>query len=299
MHTFQIGEAFSGGIKAFSQKALPLIAITTIGGLLILTVQFLLLGNAFMQMEKLNTEESSTFESSMEEYSNILENFEDYDSPEEATQDIAKSLGLDYEKIMNNDGQMSTSDALDMYMNSNMNPLQEINLGKSILTFLITTLIGIFMGVALATTSLDAVFSRKFELSNITKNFSKIPSLILFSIIISFLTIINFIPPILGSIFYIIIYLMVIQAPFIILEEGKGVIEAMKESRKLMEGNKLRMFGFIIILSVTTSILSLVTFGLGVIIIAPASVCIVAHIYKQLTQGPAAKVVETAKQAIS
>ena len=92
---------------------------------------------------------------------------------------------------------------------------------------------------------------------------------------------------------------MVIQAPFIILEEGKGVIEAMKESKKLMEGNKLRMLGFIIILSVTTSILSLVTFGLGVIIIAPASVCIVAHIYKQLTQGPAAKVVETAKQAIS
>ncbi len=302
MHTFNFSEAISGGLKAFGKKALPLILITLVGGILSVGVQFLFMGGSMMQSSMQGSESryANEVESSFGNLMNVIENAENYDNEEEMSRDIAESFGMNYDDVMEitEDGEVSNMEALSVYNSSTMNPFGEVSFGKLALGFLLSVIIGAIFGIALATAALDAVFDRKFAVENITKNFSRLPSLILFAILMGLLSLINIIP-LLGFIIYMVVYYMVIQAPFVILEEKKGAIDAIKRSNELMKGNKLRMFGLTIVIAIVGAILSVVTLGIGMLVVAPAVACIMAHIYKQLTQGPVATAAKKVKEAVS
>jgi uncharacterized membrane protein len=99
---------------------------------------------------------------------------------------------------------------------------------------------------------------------------------------------------------------MIIQSPLLIVDQKLSAIESFKKSKQLMEGNKLRMLGLLIIVVIVSMVISLATVVLGPIgpiltsiVIGPFSVCIMAHVYKQLTQGPVATATEKVKQAVS
>lgn len=307
MHTFDIGQAFSGGLEAFKKKVGPLLLITIVGGALLFLVNIFVAGTMFagLGVADVNSDGSIEIESRLndgiENYIDVLENADDFvGNEDEAARQIAEGFGFDFDELQDitADGEVSDLEALSAFGGSSLNPFSGVNTGALVIGGLLGLIISVLMGIAMATAALDGVFDRKFEVANITKNFSKLPQLIVFAIVAGIISLIAIIP-VLGWIAYAIIYFMIIQAPFIILEEGKGPIESIKRSNELMKGNKLRMFGLVIILGITSAILGTITLGLGYLVIMPASVCIMAHTYKQLTQGPVAAAASKVKEAVS
>ena len=82
---------------------------------------------------------------------------------------------------------------------------------------------------------------------------------------------------------YIIFTYMVVQAPYIIIEnEGIGLIEAMKLSAKIMKGNKWKYF--VLQLSfIGWAILSIITLGIGFLWLIPYVTLASTNFYKNLT----------------
>lgn len=307
MHTFDIGQAISGGFKAFGEKALPLILITLVGGIIMGIIQVVIVGSMFSGLgaAEVNSDGSIEIESrindGMENYFNILQNADQYEGNEEdAAREIAEGFGFDYDQLedITADGEVSGLEALSAYSGSSFDPFGGVSWAGLFFGWLLGAVVSLFLGIALTTAALDAVFERKFELSNITKNFSKLPSILVFAILMVVLAIIMIIP-LLGAIAYFIIGLMVSQAIFIIIEENMGAIESMKKSKQLMVGNKLKLFGLNIILGLVGGIFVMVTLGFGALVFAPAVACIMAHVYKQLSQGPIAAAADKVKQAVS
>jgi hypothetical protein len=307
MHTFDIGQAISEGLKAFGQKALPLILITLIGGGLSLLVQFVIIGSSLNGLGVANVDSNGDIqiENSLNQgFSNLgtmLQNPEIYEGNEEdIAREISEGFGFDYDQLeaITADGEVSDFEALSAYGGSSFNPLAGLSFGKIAIGFLISAIISLAMGIAIGTVSLDAVFGRKFDSANITKNFSKVPAFIIFAIIMMVAALLNIVP-ILGFIAYMVIYLMVIQAPFIMLEESKGAIDSIKRSNELMKGNKLKLFALLLIGGIVGAILGTVTLGIGYLIVLPAIACIMAHVYKQLSQGVVATAADKVKQAVS
>lgn len=307
MHTFDIGQAISEGLKAFGQKAVPLILITLIGGGLSFIVVAIIGVSSFSGLgvaevdSNGNIQIENRLEGGLTNLVNILQDPESYEANEE---DIARSVsegfGFNYDQLeaISEDGEVSDLEALSAYAGSSFNPFGGLSLGRMLIGFLISGIIGLVMGVAIGTVSLDAVFGRKFDSANITKNFSKIPNLIIFAIIMMAAALLNIIP-LLGFIAYMVIYLMVIQAPFIMLEESKGAIDSIKRSNELMKGNKLKLFGLLLIAGILGAIIGTVTLGIGYLIVMPGIACIMAHVYKQLSQGVVATATDKVKEAVS
>lgn len=307
MHTFDIGQAISEGLKAFGKKAAPLILITLVGGVIIGLLQVVVLGSMFSGLGAANVNSDGSVEiesrinEGMENAFNILQNAEQYEGNEDAAaREISEGFGFDYDQLeaITADGEVSGLEALSAYSGSSFDPFEGFSFTKLILGGLIGLIVSLLLGVSLATAALDAVFDRKFELSNITKNFSKIPSILLFAILMGVISFINIIP-LLGAIAYVVIALMLSQTAFIIIEENKGAIDSMKKSKELMAGNKFKLFALQLILGIIGGILMTITVGIAGLVVVPAMVCITTHVYKQLSQGPVAAAADKVKQAVS
>lgn len=280
MHTFSISEAISGGIQAAIKKAIPLLLTFLLLGVVNYGVQKLIIGDMGASWN-INYGSEAQLEDITSSYSDAIE-------------EMATSGEFNPESFSS-----SVSDF------SPTNPFEEVSFAKIGLAGFINFLVGIVMAVAVLTISLDAVFKRDFNFSNISKNFSRIPQLLLAAILIGLISLINIIP-VLGWIAFAVIYFMLIQSPMVIMEEKLGAIESFKRSKTLMEGNKLKMFGLMILVVIISMVVSLATIVLGPIgsiigmaIIGPISSCIMAHVYMQLSKGAVATAAKKVKEAVS
>lgn len=81
----------------------------------------------------------------------------------------------------------------------------------------------------------------------------------------------------------IIAQLMLSMVVFVALEKHMGVIDMLKESRRLTDGHKWTLFGFMLIVAVMNIIGALI-FGIGLLVTVPLTILAMAHVYKKLDQ---------------
>ena len=292
MHTFNIGSAVQGGFSAFIQKAVPLIVATLLTMVVTFGINYLFFmdfANSLTGLES-SFNNMADFESrGINNVEDAISRFEGLESEEDIANEVLGMFGFnfDYNDAQNvlSDGNVSPTELLSL--NSGFGGFGGFlsGLGKMVFGMLLSAAFGVLSYIVIGTITLDAVFDRKFEVSNITKNFSRIPSYIFMVILMMLAGLMNIIP-IIGTIAYIVFSFSVCLAPLIILEEKMGALSAMGKSNDLMSGNRLKLLLMIIILAIVAVVVSLVTLGLGVIIISPLAACIFAHVYKQLKGAP-------------
>lgn len=277
MHTFQVGTAIKGGFQAFKTNFVSLITISLLS--IALSIGGTLLAGGTELIESIqNADRTSTSE------------FTTNDSSTPGT----FGFSANYQSSSSSSYEFKTSGG----------PLG----------FLLSQLISLVNLIMLTVVCLDAVMGRKFRFTHVLTNIKKFHRVLAAAILFAIITLLGLIP-VVGWIGAPILFLMYSQTFPIIIEENKKVVEAFNQSQTLMTGNKLKLFGTSILLAILFGTIGLIIlavpfffsfnllFGVLAVILfitlVPLMYCIQTHIYKQLTQGPAAKVVEKAKEAIS
>lgn len=302
MHSFDIASAFQKAGQAFAKNAVPLILITVIGAVIAFIPQAMMtrslvgdLGLSGDPLERLE-QRNSELGQSVTDFGELMTS-DPSQITEEDVQDsiggILDAVGADSDKVFElaeraeGGEEIGGAEALGALLG---NPFGNTATGSSSFGFgkiaffgLISFVIGLFVQSAIVQSSLDAVMGRKITKDSVLGSFKKIPMLILFGIIMMVIGLINIIP-LLGAILFLIITLMVIQAPYLIFEENKGAIDAMSKSKDLMAGNKLKMFLTFILLGILNMIGALLA-GVGLLITMPYSATVMAQIFKDLSQG--------------
>ena len=83
--------------------------------------------------------------------------------------------------------------------------------------------------------------------------------------------------------------LVLSQSNYLILDRNVGVIDSLKMSKDLMEGNKLALFLIGLVSGVLGALLMLMTCGLGMLVVAPYLTMMQAVIYLTITNQPTAE----------
>lgn len=294
MHSFNVSKAIANGFSAFGKKIIPLmlISILTVGltlGLSLYSVKGI--GDSFnlSSFENYSDDSAEDFEQRYEDLTNRLQNAE---NEEDFANELLSTIGanFDYDDIqkIEQDGEVSMMEMMSLGFGGKSEGIGSVaaNASKVLFINILVAIIGFIGSIAFNTVALDAVFDRKFETSHIVKNFSKIPSLLVYGFLVSLAGVMILIP-IIGWIGIVVFAMAMVLAPLVILEEDKGPFDAMGRSNELMKGNKLKLFGLAIAAGIISGILSLVTFGIGMVFITPIIVCVLADIYKQLSTGGA------------
>ncbi|MEK7606319.1 MAG: DUF975 family protein [Patescibacteria group bacterium] len=79
----------------------------------------------------------------------------------------------------------------------------------------------------------------------------------------------------------IIAQLMLSMVVFITLEKHMGIVETLKESRRLTDGHKWNLFGFMLV-AIVINILGALLFGVGLLVTIPVTILALTYIYKKL-----------------
>ncbi|BDD06569.1 DUF975 family protein [Aureibacter tunicatorum] len=79
-----------------------------------------------------------------------------------------------------------------------------------------------------------------------------------------------------------IFQLHVSQAYYLVAEENLSGFQALKESSRIMNGYKLKLFGLFLIMGIAGTILTIITFGLGLLLVAPFSLSALAIFYDKI-----------------
>ena len=82
----------------------------------------------------------------------------------------------------------------------------------------------------------------------------------------------------------IVIALSFIFATYLVVDTGKGPIEALKESARITKGHKWSLFMLMLAL-IGINILGVIALGVGLLISVPVSLLAVAHAYRTLAKG--------------
>lgn len=82
----------------------------------------------------------------------------------------------------------------------------------------------------------------------------------------------------------IIIALSFLFATYIVVESGKGPIEALKESARITKGHKWALFMLMLAL-IGINILGLLALGIGLLVSIPVSLLSIAHAYRTLAHA--------------
>lgn len=295
MHSFNVSKAIANGFAAFGKKIIPLmlISILTVGltlGLSLYSVKGIGDSLDLSSFENYSNDSSEDFEQTYEDVVNRLQNAE---NEEDFANEILGTIGanFDYDDIkkIEQDGEVSMMEMMSLGFGGKSEGIKSVtaNASKVLFINILVAIIGFIGSIAFNTVALDAVFDRKFETNHIVKNFSKIPSLLVYGFLVSLAGGIMIFIPIIGWIGIFVFAMAMVLAPLVILEEDKGPFDGMGRSNELMKGNKLKLFGLTILAGIISGILSLVTLGIGMVFVTPIIVCILADIYKQLSTGGA------------
>jgi uncharacterized membrane protein len=84
------------------------------------------------------------------------------------------------------------------------------------------------------------------------------------------------------------VMLVLSQSNYLILDRNVGIIDSLKMSKDLMEGNKLALFLIGLVSGVLGALLMLMTCGLGMLVVAPYLTMMQAVIYLTITNQPMA-----------
>jgi uncharacterized membrane protein len=84
----------------------------------------------------------------------------------------------------------------------------------------------------------------------------------------------------------LIIMTMAVFIPFVIVDKDTGIVQTFRECRVLTTGSRMAILGTIFILALINSVAFFFTFGLGIVITAPASALTLAYIYRKLEALP-------------
>ena len=82
----------------------------------------------------------------------------------------------------------------------------------------------------------------------------------------------------------IILALMFIFATYLVVDTGKGPIEALKESARITKGHKWALFALMLAL-IGLNIIGMLALGVGLLISVPVSLLSIAHAYRVLAKG--------------
>jgi uncharacterized membrane protein len=82
----------------------------------------------------------------------------------------------------------------------------------------------------------------------------------------------------------IVLALMFIFATYLVVDTGKGPIEALKESSRITKGHKWGLFVLMLAL-IGINILGLLALGVGLLISVPVSLLAIAHTYRLLSKA--------------
>lgn len=302
MHSYEIGSAFQKAGQAFAKNAVPLILIALVGGVLSFIPQYFMTQSLVGDLGLENFEErmelrNEGLEDSVEDFADLLTTDPSTVTEEDVKNSlggILEGVGADADKVFELAERAENGEEISGFESMNAligNPFgrgsvdgsSSFGFGKIAFLGLLSFIIGLFVQSAMVKSSLDAVMGRKISMESIKESFKKIPTLILFGLVMMIISLINIIP-LLGAIIFIIITLMVIQAPYSIFEENKGAIEAMTRSKELMQGNKLKMFLTFILLGIL-NLIGAMLFGIGLLITMPYSATVMAQIFADLSKG--------------
>jgi len=93
------------------------------------------------------------------------------------------------------------------------------------------------------------------------------------------------------------VMLVLSQSNYLILDRNVGVIDSLKMSKDLMEGNKLALFLIGLVSGVLGALLMLMTCGLGMLVVAPYLTMMQAVIYLTITNQPTAEQMQAGPMA--
>lgn len=82
----------------------------------------------------------------------------------------------------------------------------------------------------------------------------------------------------------IILALMFIFATYLVVDTGRGPIEALKESMRITKGHKWGLFALMLAL-IGINILGMLALGVGLLISVPVSLLSIAHAYRTLSKA--------------
>lgn len=82
----------------------------------------------------------------------------------------------------------------------------------------------------------------------------------------------------------IIVALTFLFATYLVVDTGKGPIEALKESARLTKGHKWALFMLMLAL-IGLNILGVLALGVGLLVSVPVSLLAIAHTYRTLSKG--------------
>ncbi len=155
--------------------------------------------------------------------------------------------------------------------------------GASSLWGVVTFVLKMYLGLITIIVSLKAVRGESLTVQEIlVKDWKMVWPYVLISILYSLVVIVGTILLIVPG---IIVGLMYFLSTYLVVDQGLGVIESMKESKRLTRGKRGKLF-LMGLATLGINILGIICLGVGVVVTAPLTVVMGGLIYQRLVQQP-------------
>lgn len=153
-------------------------------------------------------------------------------------------------------------------------------LGEGALVTLVSSAVSMILSLGLITIALKVIDGKKPELEDLYKSYPLLVNYFLASVLLG-------IAIVLGLIFFIVpgIYLALKYqfTPYLIVDKKMGVMDAIKKSGEMTSGKLMDLFALALV-NIGITILGALAFGIGLLVSAPVSMLIVAHVYRKLSK---------------
>lgn len=155
--------------------------------------------------------------------------------------------------------------------------------GVSSLWGIISFVVKMYLGVVTIIVSLKAVRGESLTVQEVlVKDWKMIWPYVLVSLLYSLVVIFGTILLIVPGVIFGLMYFL---STYLVVDQGLGVIESMKESKRLTGGKRGKLF-LIGLTSLGINILGMLCLGVGVIVTAPLTVVMGGLVYQRLAEQP-------------